>query len=79
MLTMVFSVVFYTVKIMFYVGCYLTETSMLMNYDTDTDDVNVFSHPMMINATLFIVNCICRIQLLTACPITLYLCCSIAF
>ena len=53
-MTMSFSVVFYTMKIVLH--GYLAETSMVMNCDTDA--MNAFSHPMMINATSFIDNCI---------------------
>jgi len=49
-----FPVVFYTVKIMCYIRCYLTETSMIMNCDTDA--MNAFSHPMTLNETLFTEN-----------------------
>jgi len=38
-------------KIMFYIRCYLTETTIVMNCDTDA--MNEFSHQMMINVTLF--------------------------
>ena len=37
-------------KIMFYIRCYLTKTTMVMNFGTDA--MNALSHPMMTNATL---------------------------
>jgi len=51
-----FSVVLYAMKIMFYIRCYLTETTIVMNCDTDA--MNEFSHQMMINVTLFTESCI---------------------
>jgi len=49
-----FPVVFYTMKIMCYIRCYLTETSTVMNCDTDA--MNAFSHSMTLNETLFTDN-----------------------
>jgi len=69
-----FSVVFYTMKIMFYIRCYLTEMSKVMNCDANA--LNAFSHPVMINATLFIDDCKNTAIKILFSPITLDRYCS---
>jgi len=48
---MIFSVVFYVMKIMFCVLCCRNETTMIMNCDADA--MNVFLRPAMTNAILY--------------------------
>jgi len=81
---MSFSVVFYTMKTMSYIHCYLSKTTMVTSCDADATIAS--SHPVMTNATLFtdkyiniVTKCLlCNLFGFVCSPLSLDFC-SIAF